>query len=51
MKLITILFVHIYLHGSPIRNIIHAQKKIYFEFFRKIVRLLKETESVEELLN
>lgn len=27
MKLISILFVHIYLHSSSIRNIIHAQKK------------------------
>lgn len=39
MALISILFVHIYLHGSPIMNIIHAQKKYIFNSLEKLLEL------------
>lgn len=39
MKLISILFLHICLHCSPIRNIIHAQEKYILYYLEKWLEL------------
>lgn len=42
MKLISILFLHISLHCSPIRNIIRAQEKYILNSLEKLLELRRK---------